>query len=39
MTYKIVRQHSNTSIPHNKLQVTIRSLKSIRGEHEIKKTL
>ena len=40
MTHKIVHQHSNhTSIPHNKLQATIRSSKPVRGEHEIKKTL
>jgi len=40
MTHKIVLLHSNnTSIPHNKLQVTIKSSKLVRGEHEIKKTL
>ena len=40
MAHKIVLLHSNnTSIPHNKLQATIKSSKSVRGEHEIKKTL
>ena len=40
MTHKKVLLHSNnTSIPHNKLQATIKSSKSVRGEHEIKKTL
>ena len=39
MVHKIVLPHLNTSIPHNKLQVTIRSSKPIRGEHELKKTL
>ena len=40
MAHKIVILHSNnTSIPHNKLQATINSLKQVRGEHEIKKTL
>ena len=33
MAHKIVLPHSNTSIPQNKLQVTIRSLKPVRGEH------
>ena len=40
MTHKIIHLHSNnTTIPQNKLQVTIRSSKSIRGEHEIKLAL
>ena len=39
MTHKIDLSNSNTSIPHNMLQATIRSSKSVRGEHEIKKTL
>ena len=40
MAHKIVLLHSNnTSIPHNKLQSTIKSSKPVRGEHEIKKTL
>jgi len=39
MAHKIVHQYSNTSIPHNKLHVTIRSSKPSKGEHEIKKTL
>ena len=39
MAHKIVLlQSNNTSIPHNKLQVTIKSSKQVRGEHEIKKT-
>jgi len=37
MSHKKVLTHSNTSIPHNKLQYY--SLKSSRSEHEIKKTL
>jgi len=37
MAHKIVLLHSNnTSIPHNKLQATIRSSKPVKGEHEIK---
>ena len=37
MALKIVLLHSNnTFIPHNKLQVTIKSSKPVRGEHEIK---
>ena len=40
MAHKIVLLHSNnTSIPHNKLQATIRSSKPVRGEHEIKLAL
>ena len=40
MAHKIILLHSNnTSIPHNKLQGTIKTSKSVRGEHEIKKTL
>ena len=40
MTHKIIHQHSNkTSIPHNKLQATIKSSKSISGVHEIKLAL
>jgi len=40
MAHNIVLLHSNnTSILHNKLQVTINSSKSIRDEHEIKKTV
>ena len=40
MTHKIVHHHSNhISIPYNKLQATIRSSKSVRGEHEIKLAL
>ena len=40
MAHKKVLPHSNnTSMPQNKLQATIRSSKSVRGEHEIKKTL
>ena len=40
MTHKIVLLYSNnTSIPHNKLQATIRSSKPVRDEHKIKKTL
>ena len=39
MAHKIVFLHlNNTSIPHNKLQATIKSSKMVRGEHEIKKT-
>ena len=30
--------HTNTSIPHNTVQATIRSSKSSRGEYKIKKT-
>ena len=38
MAHKIVLLPSNnTSIPHNKLQDTIKSSKPVRGEHEIKK--
>jgi len=39
MAHTIIYQHPNTSIPHNKLQATIRLSKSSRGEYEIKKTL
>jgi len=40
MAHKIFLLHpNNTSIPHNKLQATIKSSKPSRGEHEIKKTL
>ena len=38
MTHKIVPLHSNnTSIPHNKLQATIKSSKPVRDEYEKKK--
>ena len=38
MAHKIIFLHSNdTSIPYNKLQVTIKSSKPVRGEYEIKK--
>jgi len=33
MAHKIVLPHSNTSIPHKKMQATIRSSKSSRDEH------
>jgi len=37
MAHKIVLLYSNnTSIPHNKLQGTIRSSKPVSGENEIK---
>ena len=36
---KFLLHSNNTFIPHNKLQVTIKSSKSVRDEHEIKKTL
>ena len=37
MAHKIVLLHSNnTSIPHNKLQATVKSSKLVRGEQEIK---
>jgi len=37
MAHKIILLHSNnTTIPHNKLQATIKSSKLIRGEYEIK---
>ena len=40
MAHKIIHKHSNhTSRPHNKLQAIIKSSISVRGEHEIKKTL
>jgi len=39
MAHKKVLPHSNTSIPHNKLETTIRSSKPVRGEHEIKLAL
>jgi len=40
MAHKIFLLHSNnTSISHNKFQVTIKSSKSARSEHKIKKTL
>ena len=32
MAHMVVHQHPNTSIPHNKLQVTIRSSKLIRSK-------
>ena len=40
MAHKIVHKYSNnTSIPHNKLQATIKSPKLVRGEQEIKLAL
>jgi len=39
IAHKKLLPHSNISIPQNKLQVTIRSSKPVRSEHEIKKTL
>jgi len=40
MAHKIVHQHSNhTSIPHNKLQGTIKSSKSVKSEYEIELAL
>ena len=40
MAHKIVLLHSNnTSISHDKLKATIKSSKSVGGEHEIKKIL
>ena len=39
MAHIIVHQHPNTTIPHIKLQATIRSSKLSRDEHEITKIL